>query len=836
MNRAEKRRNKKLADNGAKKTRPIHESSSIPAKQEQTLAIQQAIDLAVQHHKAGDLPKAEAIYQQILQTDPNQPVALHLLGVIVHQAGKNNIAVDLITKAIAINPDYVGAHSNLGNALKALGRLDEAVVSYSKAITINPDLFEVHSSLGVVLKVLGRLDEAISSYQKALAIKPDYAEAHNNLGNALYDQGKFDEAMGSFDRATNIKPNYAEAHSNLGNAFQELGQLDEAAASYNDAISIKPDYAEAHSNLGAALQKLEQFDEAVASYNKALNIKPDYAEAHNNLGIALQEIGKQSEAITHHRRAIKLNPEINIFWSGLADSLRSFSFTTVDDDLLHDLLSLVDQPAVRPIEIVQPVFSALGQHVEFSKTLTLAESLKPDTSRDFQLTALKLSATPLFLRLITLTHVPNLKIERMLTHLRSLMLQETIAGNMKDDGLPFASALALHCFTNEYVFAVTDEEILSVEHLQKQISELVEQKQDVPPSSIVTLGAYSPLHKFDWAQGLAEREWGKEVHAVIERQISEPFMELSLRSELPCLTPVQDTVSRSVRDQYEENPYPRWVKSGLVEKRKSIGAVLKAAPFRFDLGDYETPNSPEILIAGCGTGQHSIYTASRFKDAQVLAVDLSLSSLAYAVRKTDELGVANIEYAQADIMELGMLDRQFDIIECAGVLHHLGDPMAGWKVLVDLLKPGGLMRVGLYSEIARQHIVTGRSVISEMGYTTSPEDIRQCRQDFIATADDGNAVMTKICNGQDFFSLSTCRDSLFHVQEHRFTIPQIVDALDNLNLKFLGFELKDQTPMKRFKEIYPKKNDLTSLVLWHKYEQQHPNTFNSMYQFWCQKS
>ena len=756
----------------------------------------------MQHHQSGDLPKAEAIYQQILQTDPNQPIALHLLGVIAHQDGKNNTAVDFIKKALTIKPNYVEAYSNLGLALEKLGKFDEAVTIYNQALTI----------------------------------RPDYAEAHFNLGNALHGLGKLDEAVASYNNALAIKPAYAEAYSNLGNALKELGKLDEAVESYNKAIAIKPDYAEAYYNLGNILHELGRLDEAVASYNKALNIKPDYAEAHNNLGIALQEIGKQSEAITHHRRAIKLNPEINIFWSGLADSLRSFSFTTVDDDLLHDLLSLVDQPAVRPIEIVQPVFSALGQHVEFSKTLTLAGSLKPDTSLDFQLTALQLSAIPLFLRLIPLTHVPNLKIERMLTHLRSLMLQETIAGNMKDDGLPFASALALHCFTNEYVFAVTDEEILSVEHLQKQISELVEQKQDVPPSSIVTLGAYSPLHKFDWAQGLAEREWGKEVHAVIERQISEPFMELSLRSELPCLTPVQDTVSRSVRDQYEENPYPRWVKSGLVEKRKSIGAVLKAAPFRFDLGDYETPNSPEILIAGCGTGQHSIYTASRFKDAQVLAVDLSLSSLAYAVRKTDELGVANIEYAQADIMELGMLDRQFDIIECAGVLHHLGDPMAGWKVLVDLLKSGGLMRVGLYSEAARQHIIVGRSRISEVGYTTSPEDIRQCRQDFIAMADDGNAAMTKICNGQDFFSLSTCRNSLFHVQEHRFTIPQIVDALDNLSLKFLGFELKDQNPRKRFKEIYPKKNDLTSLVLWHKYEQQHPNTFNSMYQFWCQKS
>jgi hypothetical protein len=103
-------------------------------------------------------------------------------------------------------------------------------------------------------------------------------------------------------------------------------------------------------------------------------------------------------------------------------------------------------------------------------------------------------------------------------------------------------------------------------------------------------------------------------------------------------------------------------------------------------------------------------------------------------------------------------------------------------------------------------------------------------------ADEGNVDMIKICKGSDFYSLSTCRDLLFHVQEHRFTIPQIGEALNALDLKFLGFDIKDQSTMKRFKEIYPNKNDLTSLGLWHEFEEQYPDTFAGMYQFWCQKS
>ena len=251
--------------------------------EQQTLTTQQAIDLAVQHHNAGRLPEAESICQQILKSDPNQPVALHLLGVIAHQVGKHDIAVDLITMALAIKPDFADAYSNLGNALQGLGKLDEAVASFHKALAIKPDFAMAHNNLGAVLKELGKLDEAVASYHKALDIKPDFAEAHSNLGLALQELGKLDEAMASYHKALAIKPDYAEVHYNLGNSFKELGKLDEAVASYHKALVIKPDYAEAHNNLGNAFKDLGKLDEAVTSYHKALAIKPDYVEVHSNL-------------------------------------------------------------------------------------------------------------------------------------------------------------------------------------------------------------------------------------------------------------------------------------------------------------------------------------------------------------------------------------------------------------------------------------------------------------------------------------------------------------------------------------------------------------------------
>ena len=145
------------------------------------------------------------------------------------------------------------------------------------------------------------------------------------------------------------------------------------------------------------------------------------------------------------------------------------------------------------------------------------------------------------------------------------------------------------------------------------------------------------------------------------------------------------------------------------------------------------------------------------------------------------------------------------------------------------------MRIGLYSEIARQVIIRGRALIAEKGYTTSPKDIRRCRQDIIAMAEDGNQEMAKMFNIKDFFSLSDCRDLLFHVQEHRFTLPQIGAALQAFKLKFLGFELQDRRALRNFTTSHPSKSALTSLDLWHEFELENPDTFRGMYQFWCKK-
>jgi protein arginine N-methyltransferase 7 len=275
------------------------------------------IDAALEHHQAGRLLQAEAIYRQILQVVPNHPEALHFLGLIAHQAGRNGAAIELISRAITVNP-YDAMHCNLGLALKAQGRLDEAIASYREALSIKPDHFEALNNLGVVFHEQGRFDEAVLSYRQALSIKPDYVEAIDNLGLALRAQGEINGAIDCHRKAVSIRPDFAGALYNLGTALQAQCRFDEAVASYRQALSIKPDYVDALNNLGVVLHEQGRFDEAVASYRQALSIKPNYFEALNNLGGVLQEQRKFDDALYCFRKALEAVPGLAITHTNIA--------------------------------------------------------------------------------------------------------------------------------------------------------------------------------------------------------------------------------------------------------------------------------------------------------------------------------------------------------------------------------------------------------------------------------------------------------------------------------------------------------------------------------------
>jgi SAM-dependent methyltransferase len=195
----------------------------------------------------------------------------------------------------------------------------------------------------------------------------------------------------------------------------------------------------------------------------------------------------------------------------------------------------------------------------------------------------------------------------------------------------------------------------------------------------------------------------------------------------------------------------------------------------------------------------------------------------------------NIDYAQADILKLGALGRSFDHIEAIGVLHHLADPEAGLRVLLSLLRPGGEMRVGLYSETARRVIVDARALIAARGFEANADDIRQCRQEILR---DGNGERWKVLiNAKDFYNTSGCRDLLFNVMEHRFTIPKIAALVSVHGLAFLGFDFPEKSPaLEKFQRQFAEPAALTDLDRWQTFEAANPHTFAGMYTFFVRKN
>ena len=286
------------------------------------VTVQQAFELALQHHRAGRLAEAEALYRQILAVDPRHADALHLLGALAHQVGRNDVAVGLIRQAIAVNPDYPEAYNNLGVALRDHGQLDEAIASYRRAIALRPDYSDAHNNLGTAMRDRGQLDEAIASCRQAIAYQPNSPEAHNNLGTALVDQGQVPEAIASYRRAIALRSDYPEAHNNLGTILGDQGQLEEAGSSFRRAIALRPDCPEAHYNLGNVVRDQGQLDEAIASYRQAIALRFNYPVAHNNLGIALKDQGQLDEAIAAYRRALALRPDYPDAHSNLGTALR----------------------------------------------------------------------------------------------------------------------------------------------------------------------------------------------------------------------------------------------------------------------------------------------------------------------------------------------------------------------------------------------------------------------------------------------------------------------------------------------------------------------------------
>ena len=581
----------------------------------------------------------------------------------------------------------------------------------------------------------------------------------------------------------------------------------------------------------------KDFSGAAARVRKALKAQPKDAEIRHNLAGALIQAGDIGQGLALLTQALALRPDQRVSAEMLSAQLKRVSpsdVATLDPKGLAAALrtSEVDpQPLVRTAIawLVQagPAQGGLAGILDIGRRegwTDAAAALLDGPGR-------RAVSNALFLAALGRGVNVDLEVEHLLTAARRHLLLAPDAIDLDDERqAAFLVALITQAHNNEHVWPTTDEETGRLLAVMVERS-AIEAGDPVAARALALWGLYEVFDRMpSLAEGPLEFDALRpSALADLVREIVESRRsERTLGAALPSLGASDDAVSAAVAGQYEANPYPRWLAfrpPAPGSMCRQLAAFLPAG----GLGRLERPF--QVLIAGCGTGREAAEAAFGFAPrGRVLAIDLSRASLGYAARMARRYAAPNLELAQGDILGLSE-PGPFAVIICSGVLHHMADPPAGWKVLRDKLEPGGLMRVGLYSRLARADIARVRAMLGDEPPRT-PEAVRSLRARLIGEHWDDLGERNR--RAADFFSTSGCRDLFFHEQEHHFTIPELRGMLAELGLAFRGFILPNLI-RERFRRWAAPGAAATDLAAWWDYEQAHPQTFSGMYQFWCQR-
>ena len=585
-----------------------------------------------------------------------------------------------------------------------------------------------------------------------------------------------------------------------------------------------------------ALQRIGQYEQALAAYLSAIdgaratNSTAELLEALVRTGALLLQLGRRLEALPFLYDAVKHGGghSARMMFGICIGPVR---FSSARPELKVTLAQAIRERWVPPADLARVSTGLVMHEAAFGDVMKLLQNTATANSFLNHSVSRALANDDLLIAVMTNTLITDAPVERILTAYRNAFL--LYPPSVRDGFMQLAIALAHQCFANEYAFSHSRDETHAVAALAQRLDTALQSGDFIEPFELAVLACYQPLFTLAHAPAILQRRWPDSMASLLARQVQEPAHEQQILPTLERITPIQDHTSEAVRAQYEENPYPRWL--------EAPESGMAYPNIREWMRDY-FPHSPkdetlrqlplQILVAGCGTGQQSVGSARRFASADVLAVDLSQTSLAYAARKSAELNITNIRYAQGDILELGCLKQTFDLVECAGVLHHLKDPAAGLRVLDSLTKPGGYLVLALYSEHARQPLHAVRSYAKEIAIGNSNDELRRFRQRILELPAEHPAAM--IAGWRDFYSLSMVRDLVFHVQETRYTVPQLEALLRECGLIFCGFNLKPELQT-AFKAMHGEKADFLSLPQWDIFERAHPDSFRGMYQFLVRK-
>tara|TARA_B100000965_G_scaffold355822_1_gene333415 strand:+ start:1428 stop:3761 length:2334 start_codon:yes stop_codon:yes gene_type:complete len=746
---------------------------------------------SIKSHIKGDLDSAEKGYIAFIKNGYYDADIFSNYALICEKKGEIDKAIKLYERCTESFPNHVFSKLNLSFLYYSLNYFNKAEIIIEDAIKLKPDIPNGYCIRGLIFKSLNKYHDSRISLEKALEIDPNYFDAYINLGLLSKDSSNYNDAEKYYLKAIEINKKSAIAHLNLGACYREIPDVEKAIYHTELAIKLDGELKNSYLNLATIYNQIGDYNKSLELTKKEISINPNSELTYQLLSELMKKGGLVNISDKQNREVLK-----KILYR--KDISHRELFGTLSNIISNDIL-----------EELSVLESDLKENKKFILLIKDKELVKA--------LSLLIFGTPLW--------------EKFLSNIRKLILiSYSEKEQINKDLFSFTIALGSQCFLNEYVYYISDEEKYKLEELKGSLHD------NYHDYKLALISCYQSLYSLnnEFIDLNNYKSNNTDLNELINLQFKEIVIEQNISNKIEKLGTIADSISKKVKHQYELNPYPRWrYNSYSTEKKINFLSIINSEIYPNKINSNEiksTNNKLNILIAGCGTGIQ-IIEASRYRNCDITAIDLSNASISYAKRKVDEYGMKNINFIEMDLLELTELNKKFDLIECSGVLHHMKDPAKGLSKLVESLETKGFLKLGLYSRYARQEILKTRELIKEKEIKPNLDGIRSFRNDVL----NGEInQLHEITNWADFYSTSMCRDLCFHSQEKCYSIIEIKNMIETNNLEFLGFTLSKDI-IDKYQIKNKDRESLNNMQLWDKFEKTNPNSFREMYQFWTRK-
>ena len=671
------------------------------------------------------------------------------------------------------------------------------------------------NDLALAAASAGDHEKAVEYFKKAVSVSAKHAFILSNYALSLRDIGQFGDAINILKEAIFLDEYNSVFLFNLGNIQYEVGFVRHAMASYEKALRGHSCFPELLCNYALVALGEQEIALAQRLARRGLSecptdhpLKVRFAVVLSNidsiLGQTREALARLEDFITAPYREEALCEYIRILKTAMPEDLSTES--------LRHIYEILKNKWSAPEHIVVSAWRCIVKDHGFPQA--------PISNPLPELTLLLLSSTI----------VPAIEMEAWLIEQRRYLLELDDDATLSQHDITFFSALAQQCFHRNYLFQDDPDSLSDIGVLRSKIESCLNDGKHPHVLWILQYACREPLVVLKHSTRLMPIAVAlSSLTTLFVQQIQNLMHEEVIEATIPRVLDVS-VAKDKVAEHYSNYPYPQWTWPGTMHRPELFNIYLKRRLSNKNFDSVSHTGALHILVAGCGTGRHSHALACMLSNCVIKAIDVSRRSLAVAKRHALESKLSNIEYIDGDIMYLEHWSDRFEVIECAGVLHHLPDPEAGLKILLNLLKPNGMILLGLYSRRARKPLMALRARVEPFTKNGMVAALHRART--IAKTDQ---TFHSILNLQDFFSLNGGLDLILHPRETSYGPLEISSLLQRHGLLFRGFELSDvQKSTFQMRNRHP--DDILDLSKWEQYEIEYPDTFVGMYQLWAQKT